>query len=324
MLTSYTAHSTPPRGRVLVTDHVHDCLPEGLRARGYHIDYRPKIDTAATRAIIANYTGLVINSKIDVDRVMLDAGSQLEFIARLGSGREIVDIPYAEQRGVYCIFSPEGNRNAVAEQALGMLLALYQKLPAAGASVRRGEWTRETYRGRELAGSTIGIIGLGHTGRQLARKLAGMDVTVLAHDKYLTDYATDLPYVQETSLEHLQSAADVISLHLPLTPETIDYVDAAFLTQCRPGVVLLNTARGRNIVLPDLLDALEGGLVGGACLDVLPNEKPDTYSDEERVLYQRLYDTPNVILTPHVAGWTVESKRRLSEVILEKWDARFG
>lgn len=304
--------------RVLITDDSHPLLREGLTRLGFACDYRPEITLAETRAIIENYTGLVINSKILVDREFLASAPRLIFVARLGSGLEIIDRESAARRGVAVISSPEGNRNAVAEQALGMLLALANNLLRADRDVRAQQWRREFNRGFELRGKTIGIIGFGHTGSQFARKLAGFETTVLAYDKYKTDYAHGMPWVRETDLETIQRQADVISLHLPLTPETRHYVDAAFLQRCRPGLILVNTARGANVDTEALVNALEDGRVGGACLDVFENEKPDTYTEHEQQLYQRLFARENVVVSPHIAGWTHESKRLLAEILLEK------
>lgn len=304
--------------QVLITDDCHPLLTDGLTRRGYTCHYRADITLEDTRHIIHQYEGLIINSKIIVDRAFLDKAERLRFVGRLGSGMEIVDREYAALKGVAVLSSPEGNRNAVAEQALGMLLALANNLIRADREVRQNVWRREANRGIELGGKTIGIIGFGHTGSQFARKLAGLDLKVLACDKYKTNYAGDLPWVQETSLDELIQQADIISLHLPLTEETKHIVDKTFIEQCKPGFILINTARGRCVNTAELVDALESGRVGGACLDVFENEKPATFTDAEHRLYARLHQLDNVVLSPHIAGWTYESKRRLAEVLLEK------
>lgn len=304
--------------QVLITDDCHPLLTDGLTRRGYICHYRPEITLDDTLRIIHPYEGLIINSKIIVDRVFLDKAENLRFVGRLGSGMEIVDRDYAAAKGVAVLSSPEGNRNAVAEQALGMLLALANNLIRADREVRQNVWRREANRGFELSGKTIGIIGFGHTGSQFARKLAGMDMTVLAYDKYKTLYAADLPWVRETTLDELVRQADIISLHLPLTEETKHIVDKTFIERCKPGFILLNTARGSCVKTAELADALENGRVGGACLDVFENEKPATFTGAERRLYARLHQLDNVVLSPHIAGWTQESKCRLAEVLLEK------
>jgi D-3-phosphoglycerate dehydrogenase len=304
---------------VLITDDCHPVLTEGLADLGYAIDFEPHITPEETLRRIADYEGLVINSKIVVDKPFLDAAVRLRFVARLGSGMEIVDRAYAAEKGVAVLSSPEGNRNAVAEQALGMLLALANNLLRADREVRRNEWRREANRGFELRGKTIGLIGFGHTGSQFARKLAGMEMRVLAYDKYLgAGYAAAFPWVEECSLEALLEKSDMVSLHLPLTPETKHFANARFFDQCKSGVVVINTSRGTCVHTTDLVEALENGKVGGACLDVFENEKPQTYTVEEQALYDRLYQRENVVLSPHIAGWTHESKYLLGHILLDK------
>ncbi len=306
-------------GSVLITDDCHPMLKEGLERLGWRCDFLPDITPEETRTLIAGYEGLVINSKILVDREFLDAALKLRFVARLGSGMEIVDRAYAAERGVKVWSSPEGNRNAVAEQALGMLLSLANHLPRADREVRQNIWKREANRGWELQGKILGIVGFGHTGSQFARKLAGMDMQVLAYDKYKpAGFAAEMPWVKETSLQKIQEQADIISLHLPLTNETIGYVDTLFIQRCKPGFVLINTARGKCVRTEDLVMALESGLIGGACLDVFENEKPQTFTEKEKSWYERLHGFENVVFSPHVAGWTRESKWLLAEILLHK------
>lgn len=303
---------------VLITDDCHPSLIDGLKTLGYQCDFKPDISPEETLRVIPDYEGLIINSKIFVNRAFLDAASKLRFVGRLGSGMEIVDRVYAAEKGVFVASSPEGNRNAVAEQALGMLLALMNNLLRADHEVRGQVWRREANRGRELRGQVIGIIGFGHTGSQFARKLAGMEIKVLAYDKYKTGYATEMPWVEECDLETIQDQADVISLHLPLTPETRHLVDYNFIDRCKRGFILINTARGSCVKTEDLIAGLEDERIGGACLDVFENERPATFSMVEKALYERLYLLENVVLSPHIAGWTVESKRLLATILLEK------
>lgn len=286
---------------------------------GYACDFLPDITPEECLRIIPDYEGLVINSKILVNPEFQDRALKLRFVARLGSGMEIVDRAYAAQKGIAIISSPEGNRNAVAEQALGMLLALANNILRADAEVRRNIWRREQNRGYELMGRSIGIIGFGHTGRSFADKLSGLGMKVLAFDKYLPfGFAQALPHVQECSLDEICQNAEIISLHLPLTPETRHYMDADFIQKCRDGFVLVNTSRGHCVKTEDLVIHLENGKIGGACLDVFENEKPATRSDIEQSWYERLHRLENVVLTPHIAGWTHESKRRMAEVLLAK------
>lgn len=304
---------------VLITDDCHPLLIDGLVQLGYECTFLPDITPEETQRVIADYEGLIINSKILVGPALLDAAPQLRFVGRLGSGMEIVDLPYAAQRGVAVLSSPEGNRNAVAEQALGMLLALANHSLRADREVRALMWRREANRGFELQGKTLGIIGFGHTGSQFARKLAGLGMRVLAYDKYkMPGYAAEMPWVEETDEAMIQAQANIISLHLPLTDETYHLVNEAFIKKCQTGVIFVNTARGKCIRLEDLVEALEVGKVGGACLDVFENEKPATFNSTEKIWYTRLYALENVVLSPHVAGWTHESKQRLAEVLLAK------
>lgn len=308
--------------RVLITDDCHPLLREGLEKMGFACDFQPDITPAETLRVIPGYEGLIINSKIWVNKPFLDAAVSLRFVGRLGSGMEIVDRPYAAERGVAVLGSPEGNRNAVAEQALGMLLTLANNILRADRELRQNVWRREFNRGWELRGKTIGIIGFGHTGSQFARKLAGMEMRVLAYDKYKAPgYAAAMGWVEETTLEDLQSRSDIISLHLPLTAETKHLVDRQFMENCKKGLILMNTSRGGCVSTGDVADALEKGMLGGACLDVFENEKVPTFSDEEKALYARLHAMENVVLTPHIAGWTHESKRLMAEVLLEKISA---
>lgn len=304
--------------KALVTDGVHPLLIEGLENLGYHCDYHPKISLERVREMVPDYEGMIINSKILVDKAMLDSAPNLKFVGRLGSGMEIIDLEYAAKKGVAIHGAPEGNRNAVAEHALGMLLALANNFLRADREVRAKDWQREKNRGFEIMGKTIGLIGFGHTGSQFAKKLQGMNMEVLAYDKYKKDYTHDFPFVKTTNLKSIQSHADIISLHLPYTPETYHLVDSDFFEKCKEGVIIINTSRGSIVKTDDLIDGLKSGKVGGACLDVFENEKPPTFSTQENELFEKLYEFENVILTPHVAGWTVESKKRLAEVLLRK------
>jgi D-3-phosphoglycerate dehydrogenase len=304
--------------KVLVTDRTHPLLVHGLRDLGFEVDDRPEITLAEVREIIGSYVGLVINSKIRVDKSMLVTANQLRFVARLGSGLEIIDLPAAAAQGIVVFSAPEGNCNAVAEHALGMLLCLANHLLQADRQVRKFLWHRESNRGWELAGRTVGIIGVGHTGSAFATKLQGCGVKILGHDKYADGWKTHLPWVTSASKEEVMAQADIISLHLPLTPETRHYIDQSVLQNCRPGVILINTARGNQVNTRHLIAALEAGHVGGACLDVFEHEHPDTLTVEEKADYARLYTMDNVVLSPHVAGWTYESLERIASVLLKK------
>jgi len=304
--------------KVLVTDGVHPVILEGLENEGFQCDYLPKIKLEEVRKMVHEYEGMIINSKILVDKQMIDAGSQLKFVGRLGSGMEIVDQVYAKEKGIAVLSCPEGNRNAVAEHALGMLLALANNFVRSDQEVRAHVWQREKNRGFEIIGKTVGLVGFGNTGRCFAEKLSGMGVEILAYDKYKTNFAENIPYVKEVRMATIFEKSDIISFHIPLTTETLHLVNKSFIEKCKEGVLFINTSRGKVIATNDLICGLENGKVGGACLDVFENEKPKTYSKEELSLYQKLLSLPNTIFSPHIAGWTVESKKRLAEVLVKK------
>ena len=302
----------------LITDRVHPYLIEQLTELGYIVDYNPDITPGEVDNIIANYHGIVINSKIVMDQSRIQKTNLLRWIARLGSGLEIIDLPYAQSKGIQVINSPEGNRNAVAEHAMGMLLMLFNKLKQCDQEVRSFSWEREACRGREIMGKTIGIVGFGHTGSALATKLSGWGVQLMTYDKYNPIFGPGYPHVKSTSLEELQQHADILSFHLPLTSETEGIVDFDFISKCKPGVIIVNTSRGKVVDIGGLTKALHLGIVGGACLDVFPNEKPKTYNQHERSMYEALFLHNNVIISPHVAGWTEESLKRIAEVTFQK------
>ncbi|MBY5956546.1 hydroxyacid dehydrogenase [Membranicola marinus] len=306
--------------RILITDGVHKILPEELRAHGYEVDYYPKISLEKVIQMVRPYSGLVINSKIRVDARLLDEAPQLEFVARLGSGMEIIDQEEMAKRGVAVFNSPDGNCNAVAEHAMGMILAWNNHLLRANEEVKNFQWNREKNRGIELEGKTIGIIGFGHTGSALARKLQGFSVRIKAYDKYKpSGYAKDYPWVEECSdRESAIRQSEVVSLHLPLNYETLKLANRSFLNQCKPGALLVNTSRGPVVDTIALIEALENKQIRGACLDVLANEKPATYTPEEQEMYRQLYAFPQVLVSPHVAGWTKESKYKLAKILLDK------
>jgi D-3-phosphoglycerate dehydrogenase len=303
---------------VLITDDVHPMMIEAFKERGFDVHFDPAISYEEVKKIIPSYTGLIINSKINCNVEFIDLADRLKFIGRLGSGREVVDIHYAQSKGIGVYFSPEANKNAVAEHALAMLLALSNQLVLADAEVRNQIWRREARRGWELAGRTIGIIGYGHTGSQFAKKLSCLDMQILVFDKYFHGFSEKDRYVHEVSLEQLLLKSDIISLHLPLANETYHYVDEKFIRSCKQGVIIINTSRGNVVDTSSLVLALEQGRIGGACLDVFENEKPSTYTEQESGLYQRLFNLKQVVLSPHIAGWTHESKFKMASVLIQK------
>lgn len=304
--------------RVLITDKVHPVLIEGLMQEGYEIDYDTSVDNEKLDNIIHNYVGIIINSKILMNAGRIRKGHQMKFIGRLGSGLEIIDVAFARKRKIRVLNSPEGNCHAVAEHEMGMLLSLFNHLRRCDSEVRQSIWLREKNRGSELRGKTVGIIGMGHTGCALAEKLSSWRLNVISYDKYRKRYPAYVRFVTKTSLDEVLEKSDVISLHLPLTEETRGWIDMKFLNKCKDGVILSNTSRGQIVVTEDLIKALKSGKVAGACLDVFENEKPETYSSEEKMMYEELFSMENVMFSPHVAGWTHESLRAIAEVLLQK------
>lgn len=305
--------------KVLITDEVHPLLPEQLSAMGYTVTYLPAISYAETLAMIADYEGLVVNSKILCSAPLLDQAPKLRWISRLGSGMEVIDTQECDKRGVRYFNSPEGNSNAVAEHALGLLLSLLNNIVRSDKEVKQGQWIREPNRGTELSGKTVGIIAYGHTGRAFARVLGGFDVQILAYDKYLSGFGTDR--VREASLPEIFEQADILSLHLPLTTETTYMIDAAFLSNFRKPIYLINTSRGKVLQTTAVIEALQTGAIKGAALDVLENEKLHDLKPAEKEWFDTLIKNDRVILTPHIAGWTHESKKRIAEVVIEKLKA---
>ena len=303
---------------VLITDHVHPILINGLKANGFNIVFDPYYDPSHLLHDIRDIHGIIINSKIRMTREVLDKANNLAFIGRLGSGLEIIDVDYAESKGIAVFNSPEGNRNAVAEHVMGMLLSLSNKLLKADTEIRSGKWKREENRGFELEGKTLGIIGLGNTGQALARKLSGWALNIIYYDKYQLHKPDHLSYIQSVDLRVLIENSDIISLHLPLTEETTMMVNHEFIEKCRNGAIIINSSRGKIVDTLALIEALENGELGGACLDVFENEKPSTFTTSEHDMYGRLYALPNVVLSPHVAGWTRESLEKISRTILDK------
>jgi len=309
--------------KILHIDSNHKLLLNQLNDLGFtnHQDYTASKQEIETK--ISDYDGIIIRSRFAIDPQFLDAAKQLKFIGRVGAGLENIDCDYAEKKGVYLISAPEGNRNAVGEHSLGMLLSLFNKLNKADNEVRQGKWLRDANRGLELDGKTVGLIGYGNMGKAFAKKLRGFEVEVLCYD---IKAHVGNENCKQVSLEVLQDKSDVLSLHTPQTDLTINMVNSEFINNFRKSFWLINTARGKSVVTEDLVSALKSGKILGAGLDVLEYEKASFESLFNSALpeaFEYLTNANNVLLTPHVAGWTVESKEKLAQTIVDKIKAKF-
>lgn len=309
--------------KILHVDTNHPLLIQQLNDLGFvnDEDYNSSKEQIETK--ISNYDGLIIRSRFTIDKQFLDASSHLKFIGRVGAGLENIDVEYAAEKGITLIAAPEGNRNAVGEHALGMVLSLFNKLNKADNEVRQGKWLREDNRGIELDGKTVGLIGYGNMGKSFAKKLLGFNVEVLCYD--IQEFVGD-KHAKQVSLTEFQEQVDVVSLHTPQTPQTLNMINSTFIHQFKKPFWLINTARGKSVVTADLVDALKSGKILGAGLDVLEYEKSsfeNLFTSEMPEAFQYLIQANNVLLTPHVAGWTVESKEKLAQTIVDKIKAKF-
>lgn len=310
--------------KVIFIDCVHPILAEKLEKAGYQCDRKTELSRVEILPILKDYEGAVIRSKFKFDTEVFEAAPNLKWIARSGAGMENIDQAEAQNRGVKCFNSPEGNRDAVAEHALGMILCLFNNLKRSDTEVRQGQWNREKNRGLELKGKTVGILGYGYMGEAFAQRLQGFGVKVIAYDKYKSGFSSEI--VTEVELDSFLAQTEVLSIHLPLTEETTFMINEKFLNQFTNDLFLINTARGKNVKTADLVSALKSGKVKGACLDVLEYEKlsfEGLKAEELPEAFQYLRQAENVILSPHVAGWTQESYVKLSEVLAEKILRRF-
>jgi D-3-phosphoglycerate dehydrogenase len=300
--------------KILIVDDLHPAFKESAAALGYLVDDRPQISREETLKAIADFDGIAVRTKFRIDKELFDAAPNLKFVARAGAGLDNIDIAIAKERGIALLAANEGNMDAVGEHAVGLLLSLMNNFRKADIEIRNGRWDREGNRGYELKGKTVGIIGYGFMGQSFARKLAGFGVNVIAYDKYKTNFSDQS--AREASMEEIVKHSDVLSLHIPLTNETRQMVNHEYLFHFKKPIFFINTARGEIVDTQAVLDHIASGKILGAGLDVLEKEKFPILT--EQPWYEHLKNSQKVILTPHVAGWTFDSYRKISEVLAEK------
>lgn len=307
---------------VLIVDEMHVSLLPMLEKIGYIPDYQPKIKRQEIIDILGNYEGLLIRSKTKVDAELLKNAHQLKFIGRAGAGIDLIDETIAGAKGIIVFAANEGNRVAVAEHVIGMLLVLMNNLLIADRQVRESKWLREENRGYELFGKTVGIIGYGNNGSETAKRLTAFGCKVLAYDKYKAGFSDE--YATEVTMQDIFDKADILSLHIPLTNETFQLVNEEFLNSFANNIYFVNASRGEVVVLNAILEGLNSGKIKGACLDVLENEKLNQLTADQKDIFEQLIKSDKVIFSPHIAGWTYESYVRINEILIEKIQKLFN
>ncbi len=308
--------------KVLIAAPVHAALTEGLAAHGYECVMHEQISQDIAYELIGDCVGVITSTRLQLDKGLLDAAKELQWIGRMGSGMEVIDLEYAESKGIMCFSSPEGNSNAVGEHALGMLLSLIRRITWSHNEIGRGIWRREENRGIEIEGKTVGIIGFGHAGSSFAKKLQGFDARILAYDKYQPEVIPS-NIIKCNDLSPIFSEADIISFHVPLAAETKHYFNSEFVAMMRKPFILINTSRGSVVDTMALYAGMQSGKITGACLDVFEKEPIAAMSAGMRGIMDELNALPNVVLTPHIAGYTHEALFKMSRVLLDKITRHF-
>jgi D-3-phosphoglycerate dehydrogenase / 2-oxoglutarate reductase len=302
--------------KCLVADAMHESLFPMLRKIGWHVDYEPSLNRGELKKRLPGYDGLIIRSKTIVDADLLGENPTIRFVGRAGAGIDNLDTNYLRSKGVEILHAADGNRDAVGEFAVGLLISLLRNIPRAHSEVVKFKWERERNRGEELMGKTVGVIGYGNMGKAFARRLSGFGCKILAYDKYKSRFSDE--FCVEATMEQIIKETDVLSLHIPLTAETKAMVNSDYLKLFEKNIILLNTARGEIVVLKDLANAIKSGKVRGAALDVLENEKLDTLTEDQAQSFKYLSGKTNVIFTPHIAGWTFESHEKINVALVNK------
>jgi D-3-phosphoglycerate dehydrogenase len=300
----------------LIVDDMHPSITEMLNGIGIKPNYRPDIQKEEFLSILGDYEGLIVRSKFFINKEIIDKATSLRFIGRAGAGLDNLDVEELTKRNITLLNAPEGNRDALAEHAVGMLLSLMNNVLKADREVRINKWDREGNRGYELMGKTVGIVGYGYMGKATAQRLKSFGCKIIAYDKYKTNYSDE--YASIVSMDELHKEADILSLHIPLTAETKFSVNESYLNLFKKPIWLINTSRGEIVKNSELIKAMESGKIRGAALDVLENEKINKLSAEEQISFDYLKNSEKVILTPHIAGWTFESYRKINEVLVAK------
>lgn len=305
--------------KILFIDSTHPLLAQLLMEVGYEIEYEYTSSKEEIINKIDAFFGIIIRSRFKIDKPMIDAAKKLQFIGRVGAGMENIDVVYAESKKIHCINSPEGNRDAVGEHTLGLLLSLSNNIVKANNEVKLGKWNREENRGFEIMGKTIGIIGYGNMGSAFAQRLKGFHCNVIAYDKYKSGFSSE--FVTEVAMEEIFNQTDILSFHVPYTEETHYLFNKKYIDKFKKSLYLLNTSRGKVVSIDDLADALKSKKIKGAALDVLEYEDvslKNAPKDEWSESMNYIANSTNVILTPHVAGWSTESNIKLSTIIADK------